>query len=187
MTQCSMRHLYSTQSHLIDQAKTYERRRCNHHTFDEPLGTLQCLSDVVGGSNKHRYVVASQDAEVRSSMRLIPGVPMVYINRSVMIMEPMAASTETVRDQEERQKFRSGLVRKRKRDEGKQVKKRGPKEPNPLSVKRSKMSDQSTTKTEQSNKRPTESEPVQRKRRKRKHGSGKPELSESGKENIRAN
>ena len=109
-------------------------------------------------------------------------------------MEPMAASTETVRDQEERQKFRSGLVRKRKREDGeKQVKKRGPKEPNPLSVK-----SKSTAKLVESGqpakmqatesidpaKQATESIDPAKKRRKRKHKSRKPaEASENIAEN----
>ncbi|KAF8866546.1 hypothetical protein BDZ45DRAFT_568971, partial [Acephala macrosclerotiorum] len=133
VTQCSMRHLYNAKdepgvSYLIDKAKTYERRRCGHHPedFPEPLSEQECLSSVVDpkGSkhNKNRYVVASQDLEVRKSMRTVLGVPLVYINRSVMIMEPMASSTADNREKEERGKFRAGLKRgsgslKRKRED----------------------------------------------------------------------
>ncbi len=186
ITQCSMRHLYGADPrapHQIEDAKQYERRRCNHHTLDEPLTALECLSSVVdpkgSKTNKHRYVVASQDRDVRSAMRQIPGVPLVYINRSVMIMEPMAGATEDLREKEERGKFRMGLKargrsgstlkRKREDDSGDEsneetqqqqpsvgetpapngaggldlTKKmgkrtRGPKEPNPLSVRKSK-------------------------------------------------
>src|SRR5579862_5827982 len=104
ITQCSMRHLYndsSLDSALVDEAKTYERRRCNHHTLDKPLSTLECLSSVVdpksNSTNKHRYVIASQDGEARAFMRKVAGVPLVYISRSVMIMEPMADATERVK------------------------------------------------------------------------------------------
>lgn len=191
ITQCSIRHLYTAtaetpaiKSGWIDTAKQMERRRCGHHELPEPLSTLGCLSDVVdpksSGTNKHRYCVASQEQEVRQKMRSIAGVPLVYINRSVMIMEPMAAATSNVREQDERDKVRAGLKGrrgpsgveagvgdKRKRDDddedeeevdgaagramrsglpagaqaqGKpQTKKRkGPKGPNPLSVKKSK-------------------------------------------------
>ncbi|KAI9779986.1 MAG: hypothetical protein M1835_004591 [Candelina submexicana] len=181
-----MRHLYGADPrapHQIEEAKQYERRRCNHHTLDEPLTALECLSSVVdpkgSKTNKHRYVVASQDKDVRSAMRQIPGVPLVYINRSVMIMEPMAGATEDIREKEERGKFRMGLkargrsvpTLKRKREDesgdesngdaqhhqpglekehgpngggGVELSKkkakrtRGPKEPNPLSVRKSK-------------------------------------------------
>ncbi|KAH0288513.1 hypothetical protein KCU62_g5022, partial [Aureobasidium sp. EXF-3399] len=186
ITQCSIRHLYTAEgpdaaakNAWIDTAKSFERRRCNHHTLEEPLSTLECLKSVVdpkdSGTNKNRYVVASQDQKVRSAMRKITGVPLIYVNRSVMIMEPMATQTEEFREAEEMGKVRAGLkgrrgaapeqALKRKRededdDEGeakedapsqdtdaapkKRVKK-GPKGPNPLSVKKSKKQ---TTKEE---------------------------------------
>lgn len=166
-----MRHLYAAAkepgvSYLIDKAKTYERRRCNHlpEDYPEPLSTKECLASVVdpksNNTNKHRYVVASQELEVRKHMRGIMGVPLVYINRSVMIMEPMADATVGNREREEKGKFRDGLKSrgsgslKRKREEGdeagekqgevgddvskKSKKRKGPKEPNPLSVKKPK-------------------------------------------------
>ena len=99
-------------------------------------------------------------------MRTIPGVPLVYVKRSVMVMEPMADSSEGVREGMERGKFRSGLrskrdstvVPKRKREyddnasvddrlvsgEGneervaKKKRIRGLKGPNPLSIKKPK-------------------------------------------------
>lgn len=116
------------------------------------------------GSNRHRYVVASQEGEVRAKMRGVVGVPLVYLKRSVMILEPMAEATERVREREEREKIRAGLKgrrgeragEKRKRedddksDDGgnvgrelnapvqKKFKVKGPKGPNPLSVKKPK-------------------------------------------------
>lgn len=93
ITQCSMRHLYAQNrepgmDRVIEKAKDFERRRCGHKPEDypEPLSTLECLSSCVGNTNKHRYVVASQDGEVRAKMRGIPGVPLIYISRSVMIV-----------------------------------------------------------------------------------------------------
>ena len=162
-----MRHLYAAAkepgvSYLIDKAKTYERRRCNHlpEDYPEPLSATECLSSVVdpkdSKTNKHRYVVASQDLEVRKKMRGVMGVPLVYISRSVMIMEPMASESKENRERGERSKFRDGIKGgqrgsgslKRARDEYeeagdrereiKKVKRKGPKGPNPLSVKKPK-------------------------------------------------
>lgn len=111
-----MRHLYTAENkdeQLILQAKTYERRRCNHHELENPLSSLECLSAVVGNTNKNRYVIASQDPKVREHMRTIPGVPLIYINKSVMIMEPMATSTHQHRERDERAKFKAGLKGRR--------------------------------------------------------------------------
>lgn len=170
ITQCSIRHLYAANaepgvSFLIDKAKNYERRRCGHlpEDYPEPLNTKDCLAAVVdpkgSKTNKHRYVIASQDREVRKDMRDILGVPLIYINRSVMLMEPMADATAGNREKEERGKLRDGLRRgsgslKRKREDDdeagdtksaeaettpkKSKKRKGPKEPNPLSMKKAK-------------------------------------------------
>lgn len=87
---------------------------------------------------------------LRHGARAIPGVPIVYVKRSVMILEPMSAPSESVRDGVERSKFKTGvevanaITGKRKREDeegGEQKKVRGLKKakgPNPLSVKKPK-------------------------------------------------
>lgn len=175
MTQCEIRKLYLRKNEpemnrIIDFAKTLERRRCGHlpEDYPEPLSTMDCLKAVVDPKgnlvNKHRYCVASQSVDVRRMLREIPGVPQIYIKRSVMILEPMATESVAIRTKEEKSKFRDGLVkpeRKRKREENddeesgkdgeakngasasgnqeqKKHKKKGPKGPNPLAVKKAK-------------------------------------------------
>ncbi|XXG98816.1 hypothetical protein Hte_005146 [Hypoxylon texense] len=176
ITQCSMRHLYGRKSEpgveaAIEQAKThFERRRCGHHPdeYPEPLSALECIHSVVdpkdNSANKHRYVCAINDDAVRSTLRQVAGTPLVYIRRSVMIMEPMATVSAKIRSKEEKSKFRAelktpGSKRKREDDddsdneedektsaraagadqpEKKKKKGRGPKEPNPLAVKKKK-------------------------------------------------
>jgi len=184
ITQCCIRHLYDStegtreqKEAWIDVAKQAERRRCGHHELEQPLSTLECLLSVVdpkgSGTNRHRYVVASQEREVRARMREIAGVPLVYINRSVMILEPMAEKSQLVREADERGKLRAGLKGrrttegeggvKRKRDEEDEedtrdvaaqtqmdptLKKRrvkGPKGPNPLSVRKTKKAPPKST------------------------------------------
>ena len=194
ITQCCIRHLYNAPATTeaekkekdawIEVAKAAERRRCDHQELEEPLSVEECLESVVdpkgSGTNRHRYVVASQDGEVRAKMRTIAGVPLVYINRSVMILEPMAGRTEEVREREERGKVRAGLRgrreaanaisgAKRKRDHDgeedeeieitadtvqdtrggdvaqeapKKRKVKGPKGPNPLSIKKARREKQ---------------------------------------------
>ncbi|KAF1942636.1 hypothetical protein EJ02DRAFT_454142 [Clathrospora elynae] len=173
ITTCDMRHLYNAKPKnetLILQAKEYERRRCNHQDLEEPLSTEECLCSVVDpndkATNKHRYMVASNDTGVRAHMRRIAGVPLIYISKSVVLLEPMADASEQQREREEKSKFKLGLKgqrkpdagQKRKRDdkaedgegdqsvvdqatgEAKPLKKKrtGPKAPNPLSVKKPK-------------------------------------------------
>ncbi|KFA75986.1 hypothetical protein S40288_05630 [Stachybotrys chartarum IBT 40288] len=131
ITQCEIRKLYAQNKEpgvheAIELAKTFERRRCGHHPdeYPEPLDALQCLQSVVDpkstGQNKNRYVVASQSQEVRRMLRGVRGVPLIYIKRSVMILEPMADESVALRLREEKGKFRAEIKKalgKRKRDE----------------------------------------------------------------------
>ncbi|KAI1347396.1 Fcf1-domain-containing protein [Xylaria sp. FL0043] len=176
ITQCSMRWLYARKNEpsvgaVIDFAKEkVERRRCGHHPSDypEPLAEVNCLHSVVdpskNGINKHRYVCAINDDEIRSSLRNgIQVVPLLYIRRSVLIMEPASSTTVKARSRDEKAKYTAELKLlggKRKRqqedtddDDGDRKKERtdpskpekkktkkayGRKEPNPLSVKKKK-------------------------------------------------
>lgn len=189
ITQCSIRHLYELttipqpeKENYINLAKRMERRRCNHHTLEKPLSTLECLANVIdpkqSSTNKNRYVVASQEDEVRRYCRGIKGVPLIYVKRSVMVMEPMADSSVSVKAGIDRGKFRVGLRRqageKRKREDApshpgdgledrsatagdhgdgegersaKKKRIRGPKGPNPLSMKKPKKRVENPEKT----------------------------------------
>lgn len=185
ITQCEIRKLYARKDEpgvgeAIEAAKSCERRRCGHHPdeYPEPQSTMDCLLSVVDpkdqGENKHRYVVASQSQEVRRMLRGVRGVPLIYIRRSVMILEPMSDESAQTRAREEKSKFRAEIkaaLGKRKREENKDAhqgaggdsrpaqaksdhgdtvgdanvaagpkskKRRGPKGPNPLSVKKAK-------------------------------------------------
>ncbi|KAL2868689.1 uncharacterized protein BJX67DRAFT_371101 [Aspergillus lucknowensis] len=79
---------------------------------------------------------------LRRGARSIPGVPIVYVKRSVMILEPMSTPSEGVREGVEQGKFRVGLNQDpgKKGDGSKKKKKdlKKAKEPNPLSVKKPK-------------------------------------------------
>jgi U3 small nucleolar RNA-associated protein 23 len=169
ITQCCMRQLYTTNDQsVIESAKRFERKRCGHHDLEQPLSALECLESCVdpkgAGVNSHRYIVAAQEPEIRGKMRSIPGVPLIYITRSVVLLEPMSGLSTDTRGRAEKEKFREGIrgTRKRKRDteddtlvseevpsqarqdqEGPRVQKKrkwakGPKGPNPLSVKKPK-------------------------------------------------
>lgn len=76
---------------LVDMAKTFERRRCNHR---EALPESECVTDVVGASNKHRYTLALQSRSLRNHLRTIPGVPLIHFNdRGVLVLEPPSEAT----------------------------------------------------------------------------------------------
>jgi U3 small nucleolar RNA-associated protein 23 len=108
------------------------------------LGEGDCLLDLLSGQvkgnevvrNKQHYILGTAEegdvkgseegrrrtrgeVELRELARAIPGVPIVYVKRSVMILEELSGASEAIRRGEEKQKFKEGLglanVRKRKR------------------------------------------------------------------------
>ena len=63
----------------------------------------------------------SAGADFRAYAREIPGVPIIYVKRSVMVLEELSGASLGVRRREEKDKFTEGILgtksRKRKRDE----------------------------------------------------------------------
>ena len=113
-------------------------RHCSHNEEGTPISEVDCLIDLLAGSpkgnelpkNKQHFVLATADApeaearkkafvNVREAARRVPGVPIVYVKRSVMILEDLSGASLGVRNGAEKEKLRDGLVggRKRKRDE----------------------------------------------------------------------
>lgn len=193
ITQCCINHLYNSgNQEAIDIAKTMEKRRCHH---DETKTSDDCISSItnVDGENKFRYVVVTQNAKLRRDLRQIPAVPLIYMNRSVMIMEPMSIATSRVVRAVERRKLTGGLNDARSaglRDEDKKTeeenensekrperkRKRGPKGPNPLSMKKKKkkVADVDAKKDN------SQSEGAKKTRKRRHRRRGKSDQAEEG-------
>ncbi|KZT54529.1 Fcf1-domain-containing protein [Calocera cornea HHB12733] len=155
ITQCCISTLYKlgpAGQRIVDLAKTFERRRCGH--LETPLEPDECMLTVVGAGNKHRYVVATQSENLRRKMREVEGVPIVALNRAVMVLEMMSEKSKgKIRAMEEQQlaaskeevaALRPALKAAIKATEGDKpppaplVRKKKPKAPNPLSVRKKK-------------------------------------------------
>ena len=116
-------------------------RYCKHKNDDgEDMGVVdewRCLLDLLAGQpkgneqarNKQHYTLATADAteqeqrrrnhiDIKERARTIPGVPIIYVKRSVMILEELSAASEMVRRGAEKEKFREGLLGNRKRKRG---------------------------------------------------------------------
>jgi U3 small nucleolar RNA-associated protein 23 len=159
-------------------------RYCKHNDEETAVEEVDCLIDLLAGQpkgneqvkNKQHFVLATAeptDAEkrkagrgfvdVREAARNVPGVPIVYVKRSVMVLEELSRASLRVKGEVERERLKEGLVggagRKRKREDEEDGKEEGKKEgkeggeggavskgrvvkkvkgPNPLSVKKKK-------------------------------------------------
>jgi U3 small nucleolar RNA-associated protein 23 len=138
-------------------AKRFERRRCKHV---EPVSSAQCIKEIIDKDNPHNYCIATQDIDLRKHLRKIPGVPLIHINRSVVVLEPPSQATKnkisdlekakTLPNEKELQfmkKKKKELKEQEKASKGdgknapsKNRKRKGPKQPNPLSMKKKKKS-----------------------------------------------
>ena len=82
-----------------------ERKWCSH---SPAISAADCIKEMIGKSsislhhnflkfigqeNKHGYCVATQDAQLRADLRQIAGIPLMYVNKSVFILEPLSSAT----------------------------------------------------------------------------------------------
>jgi len=100
-----------------------------------------------GDTNQFNYCVATQDLNLRDYLRRIPGIPLIYINRSVMILEPPSpATTNRVKEIEYNKtiptNYENTIIKNNTdtpEETPKSKKRKGPKQPNPLSCKKKKV------------------------------------------------
>ncbi|KAJ1940010.1 hypothetical protein GGF37_004162 [Kickxella alabastrina] len=125
-------------------SKTFEKRRCPHK---DPIEATQCMAEIMGKENKNNLCVAVQDDNLRLALRRVPGVPILYLQRNVVVMERIKEVGKEVGREISREKMGVSEAEKKmlrivKRKEieekvaGKRRKVKGPKAPNPLSVKK---------------------------------------------------
>lgn len=127
-------------------AKRFEQRTCRHSPC---LSSVECIRELVGSDNPHHYAVAVQNYEARKAMREIPGVPLIFVNRGIVLMEDPSKKTRDLAHEKELAKLKpkefelkqlgetSASVNPEAKDK-KKKKKKGKKNPNPLSQKKSK-------------------------------------------------
>lgn len=130
VTQCSMQHIYATNNEqLIDFVKyNFERRRCNHD-YKDPKSSEDCIfsitnitgnkndnenaydiNNMVIGTNKHKYIVCTQDIQLRRKLRRVPGVPIIhFMNSNVLLLEPISDKTKEYSMNFENVKLKQGL------------------------------------------------------------------------------
>ena len=140
-------------------AKRYEVVRiCNHSPC---LSSKECILDVVG-KQVNKFIIASNDPELKEELRKIPGIPLIFNHKGKIMMETLSEASKVYIKQHSADKLSpsekekivlqkmipisnadNGLVRnKRKRA----------KQPNPLSCKKKKTDKQKKTKTTESSK-----------------------------------
>ncbi|KAG6622708.1 RRNA-processing protein [Phytophthora cinnamomi] len=116
---------------------------------DAPVDVSKVVQSIIGDKNDRKFVVCTQEVELRKALRLVPGVPLVYLNRSVLVFEEISRATLAIVRQEEKANMaKLDVNEKRKLEqmqegsgedhaEKQRLAKKRAKGPNPLSVKKS--------------------------------------------------
>ncbi|RMJ21252.1 hypothetical protein PHISP_07882, partial [Aspergillus sp. HF37] len=81
---------------------------------DPPSPEKVAASATGDPKKRNRDIAEATDAlrrakSLRIGARSVPGVPVVYVKRSVMVLEPMSSPSENVREGFEEGKFRAGI------------------------------------------------------------------------------
>lgn len=64
--------------------------KCQHK--NKPVSATECLLSMVKENNCRHYVVATQDKNLQKSLHEIPGVPILFIDRTLCLESPSEAS-----------------------------------------------------------------------------------------------
>ncbi|CAH0476661.1 unnamed protein product [Peronospora belbahrii] len=130
-------------------AETYDQSEKKDEE-DKPVDVSMAIQKIIGDKNDRKFVVCTQEVELRKALRLVPGVPLMYLNRSVLVFEEISHATLAIVRQEEKANMAKLDVNEKRKLEQMQddeesedehaenlrLQKRRAKGPNPLSVKR---------------------------------------------------
>lgn len=127
-------------------ARRLELRRCHH---SPAVSVCDCFTQLLGEANINRYGIVTSEDPIKEAARKIPGVPLIYLERTFPLLEAPTKSTLKRTEQLEEEKLH---VSKReiaviKRSLGEEIepeteksepqhKRRKAKGPNPLSMKK---------------------------------------------------
>ncbi|KAF6214253.1 hypothetical protein GE061_008993 [Apolygus lucorum] len=65
--------------------KQFAVHKCGH---TEPISAATCFRHMLGKRNKNRYMIATQDRELQSKVRMIRGTPLLFIHHKAPTLEP---------------------------------------------------------------------------------------------------
>lgn len=71
---------------LISQYKIEE---CNHNQIDP----ITCIRNYIGKKNRDKYFVATQDDFLRKQLRKIPGVPLIFFDQNMLLIDKLSPSS----------------------------------------------------------------------------------------------
>ena len=71
-------------------AQRFQLRDCKHK---KPVTASECILSLVLNKNKTKYFVATQDSSLTKQIRAEPGIPLLYLHKSVLVLEKPSDAT----------------------------------------------------------------------------------------------
>lgn len=79
-----------------DKVLMFKVTECQHGQI---LSPDQCIKTYIGKKNHKKYFVATQDSYLRKQLRLIPGVPLLFFDQNMILIDkPSYASMEAYKN-----------------------------------------------------------------------------------------
>lgn len=70
--------------------KQFAIHKCFH---TKPISGSECIKSMIGKQNSNRYFVATQDRDLQSYLRKIPGTPIIYLHQKTPVLEQPSEAT----------------------------------------------------------------------------------------------
>jgi U3 small nucleolar RNA-associated protein 23 len=104
---------------VVNYAQKFARKEYYLNSKDGTLTAAECLKEIVGGDNASKLFVCTQDNELRSHLRSVGGIPLLYANRTMVLFEQpsfqskkggeRSESQKTILSQSEKQRKKSAV------------------------------------------------------------------------------
>lgn len=103
---------------LLNAVSKYKVEECQH---GQVLSPENCIKSYIGKKNIKKYFVATQDSFLRSHLRKIPGVPLLFFEQNMILVDkPSKASIDASKKREglkeEPRKFEKKILTEKKQE-----------------------------------------------------------------------
>lgn len=72
--------------------RRFQLRHCSH---TKACTANQCIQQMIGKRNEHRYIIATQDQDLIESLKHVPGVPILTVaGGRLFLMKPSQATKD---------------------------------------------------------------------------------------------
>jgi U3 small nucleolar RNA-associated protein 23 len=76
---------------ILDTVLKYKIEECNHG--GQIFNPEKCIKNIIGTRNPKKYFVATEDTFLRTQLRKIPGVPLLFFGQNMILIDKPSKSS----------------------------------------------------------------------------------------------